>query len=765
LISIDTETTGLDLYHGAKPYLVTTCDENGVNTFWEWEIDPKTRESIVDYAELADLEEHIRKNAGKSGEGLVFQNGGFDIKALETVGVFRGKWPYWNFRDTLLGGHLVNSSQPHDLASMALIYCGLNIQPLEDGLEEAVKGAKSIIKDRKEYAEWKLAKVGDPSMPSLKENAWKLDAWLPRAVARAEGYTQGDCAIVNKVKEPFDVYIGRGSKWGNPFRIGKDGNRTEVIEKYRQWIETKSDLLNSLKELDGLVLGCHCKPQPCHGDVLVELLAKRSHPWYTVCSEYANGDSLATITLHKKQEEILKANGLWEIYLERLKLRRIVHHMRERGITLSAVRTEEMVERCSKEADRCHRVCVSLSDGTLDKLPVSGASNALKDTLFGKFGLSSNKKTPKGNPSVDKTVLEYWKEALPRISKAKLFVSTLLDYRKRSTALTYMAGYRKFWMPFDGDNNDGDAEYRVLHPDLNPTGTAHLRWSSSNPNEQNVSKKGGFNLRYCFGPATGRIWYSIDAENIELRIPAYESGEEEMVDLFDRPEKPPYYGSYHMLIFDTLHPKEFAKHGIKCKKIYKDTLYQWVKNGNFAIQYGAMESSGTADRAYHVPGAQRRIQSRFRNIARLNQAMIRQAERTGYVETIPDKSLDCTRGYPIYCARTNYGRIKPTVPLNYHVSGTACWWMMKAMIRCDEYLQELNSAGSQKYYMPIQVHDELVFDFPKPAEPIEPTETLDLNSLVRRLTMLMRKGGKDIGIPTPVAVTTHPETWSEEHET
>ena len=87
------------------------------------------------------------------------------------------------------------------------------------------------------------------------------------------------------------------------------------------------------------------------------------------------------------------------------------------------------------------------------------------------------------------------------------------------------------------------------------------------------------------------------------------------------------------------------------------------------------------------------------------------------------------------------------------------------MIRCDEYLQELNSAGSQKYYMPIQVHDELVFDFPKPAEPIEPTETLDLNSLVRRLTMLMRKGGKDIGIPTPVAVTTHPETWSEEHET
>lgn len=39
------------------------------------------------------------------------------------------------------------------------------------------------------------------------------------------------CTVVNKYKEEYDIYIGRGSRWGNPFVIGKDGTREEVIEK------------------------------------------------------------------------------------------------------------------------------------------------------------------------------------------------------------------------------------------------------------------------------------------------------------------------------------------------------------------------------------------------------------------------------------------------------------------------------------------------------------------------------------------------------
>ena len=67
------------------------------------------------------------------------------------------------------------------------------------------------------------------------------------------------------------IYIGRPSKWGNPFRIGRDGTRDEVIAKYREWIAQQPKLLAALPELRGRSLVCWCKPNACHGDVLVEL--------------------------------------------------------------------------------------------------------------------------------------------------------------------------------------------------------------------------------------------------------------------------------------------------------------------------------------------------------------------------------------------------------------------------------------------------------------------------------------------------------------
>ena len=83
--------------------------------------------------------------------------------------------------------------------------------------------------------------------------------------------------VVNKYKESYDTYIGRGSKWGNPFVIGTDGNREQVISKYKQWITQGNGkyLLSDLHELQGKTLGCFCKPQACHGDVLVELLGRQ----------------------------------------------------------------------------------------------------------------------------------------------------------------------------------------------------------------------------------------------------------------------------------------------------------------------------------------------------------------------------------------------------------------------------------------------------------------------------------------------------------
>lgn len=76
--------------------------------------------------------------------------------------------------------------------------------------------------------------------------------------------------VVHCKREPYDVYIGRPSKWGNSFVIGIL-SREDVIAAYERWILKQPELLNSLDELRGKVLGCWCAPQACHGDVLVRL--------------------------------------------------------------------------------------------------------------------------------------------------------------------------------------------------------------------------------------------------------------------------------------------------------------------------------------------------------------------------------------------------------------------------------------------------------------------------------------------------------------
>jgi len=91
--------------------------------------------------------------------------------------------------------------------------------------------------------------------------------------ARATGtqvqqVAQSQTTVVHCKRDNYDVYIGRPSKWGNPFAIGKDGDRTVVLKKYEQWLISKPELLAALPELKGKVLGCWCAPASCHGHIL-----------------------------------------------------------------------------------------------------------------------------------------------------------------------------------------------------------------------------------------------------------------------------------------------------------------------------------------------------------------------------------------------------------------------------------------------------------------------------------------------------------------
>jgi Domain of unknown function (DUF4326) len=77
--------------------------------------------------------------------------------------------------------------------------------------------------------------------------------------------------VVHCKGERHHVYIGRPSKWGNPFVVGEHGTREQVIESYEHWLRANAQLMAVLPELRGKVLGCWCAPRTCHGDVLARL--------------------------------------------------------------------------------------------------------------------------------------------------------------------------------------------------------------------------------------------------------------------------------------------------------------------------------------------------------------------------------------------------------------------------------------------------------------------------------------------------------------
>lgn len=86
--------------------------------------------------------------------------------------------------------------------------------------------------------------------------------------------------IVHCKRGKYDVYIGRGKcpkthragPWGNPFHIGPDGTRAEVVAKHLQYVKNDKYLMSRIHELRGKVLGCWCEDdEACHGDNLVIL--------------------------------------------------------------------------------------------------------------------------------------------------------------------------------------------------------------------------------------------------------------------------------------------------------------------------------------------------------------------------------------------------------------------------------------------------------------------------------------------------------------
>jgi hypothetical protein len=166
-------------------------------------------------------------------------------------------------------------------------------------LQTDLRVAADYLDELQRYEAWRLFKC-DSMAELVEQRGLRLDEELVatiRSRLQPAATSSEAAAATDAVEEPAAgsrprvlnlrhhelgdaVYVGRanprrglaGSAFGNPYLVGRDGTREQVIELYRQWLLGQPALLDRLHELRGRRLACWCSPDPCHADVLAELV-------------------------------------------------------------------------------------------------------------------------------------------------------------------------------------------------------------------------------------------------------------------------------------------------------------------------------------------------------------------------------------------------------------------------------------------------------------------------------------------------------------
>jgi len=746
VISLDCETTGVDFAHGAMPFLVTTCDSEGMIRWFEWDVDPLTRTPDIPNSDIADITELI-----DAADLIYLQNSKFDARALATIGI---DLPWPKVRDTLIMGHLLASNHRHDLTWMCVEYLGVDIELHEKHVKEVTQACRAIAK--RGYPHWKLADEGVPETPSVKASSkrdedkpWKNDMWIERALLKQ--WQEDDTPLDHKLAsdkwagDACSRYANSDSEHTLPLglemeRLIRDRRLWAIYEHRlhlpRVYCEMECYGITAIGEYTEATIRDYEEYTAEAESTLVTIAAEHGHD-LQLADGAALNDNMRDFFYGAVTQSCPRCN-----YTKRVKY--------WNGERLEA----SMCPKCAKSTNRC-----------------AGMHHQLVTTRRDNLALPIITSEKTGNASLDKDAMLQYLTTLNN-GPALDFIRVLTNKRKHDTSLTYMRAYRRFWVPVSGAIG-----YYRIHPFINPCGTDHLRASSNSPNLQNVGKQeqrcdecdgegcslcGGIGLvmlsaRNCFGPAPDREWWSLDFESIEKRIPAYECMEPALVEIFEKPNEPPYWGSDHNLIASLLWPHLYEPIAHKKGKFKERYIneYKRAKNTNFAKQYGAGKKK--VDATAQVSGAFNLIDRGMPLLANLQRQYLSMAEKTGFVETLPDRRVDPTRGYPILASRMEDGRVLSTTPFNYHTSGTACWCKNTALIRCADKCAEWRSEGFDAH-VSLEIHDELIFDFPRGRTPEE--------NLPRALTlkMLMEQSGEDLipRIPTPVSLSYHTESWAKE---
>jgi len=393
--------------------------------------------------------------------------------------------------------------------------------------------------------------------------------------------------------------------------------------------------------------------------------------------DYACEEAEATFRLRTVFEPLLEAHGLTSLLREiELPLLHVLAEMEWVGVSIDLPWFASLKERFKRERERVEKEIYAEAGGEFN----INSNNQLRTILFDKLQLPVRKRTATG-PSTDASVLQELADAghtLPEL---------LMEYRELSKLeSTYLDTLPSLIHPGD----------QRLHTSFNQTVASTGRLSSSDPNLQNIPirRELGRDIRRGFIPRKGWLFLAADYSQIELRLLAHLSDDPAFVDAFNSG------GDIHRQTASIIF-------GVPVGDVTSEMRAR-AKTINFATIYG--QGAHALSRQLKISNAEARefiatYFERFRGVRRYLDSMVEHAREHGYVETIFHRR----RYIPELRDRNfNIRAFGERTAANSPIQGSAADLIKIAMIRIDDALRR----SAMQSRMLLQVHDELVFEFP-----------------------------------------------------
>lgn len=392
-------------------------------------------------------------------------------------------------------------------------------------------------------------------------------------------------------------------------------------------------------------------------------------------TRYSCEDSDVTLILSRKFLEILRQEGLWDLYRENvLGLLPVLCDMEFTGVSVDTAILEEMSEEFEK--DLC-----SIEAGIYEKTGGEfniNSTKQLSEVLFEKLRLPARKKTAKGAFSTDSEVLR----DLSTIHEVPRFI---LRHRLLSKLKsTYIDQLPRLINPATGR----------IHTSFNPAGTSTGRLSSSDPNLQNIPIKteDGKRIRKSFVAEDGRLILSADYSQIELRLLAHFSGDPTLLEAL-RDNKDVHVATA-CEIFNATEDQVTSE------------MRNLAKTINFGIIYG-ISAFGLSRQLGTTVSLSRsyinRYFDRYSEVKAYMRSSVEEARSRGYTETLVGRR----RPIPELVSGNRVERSRgEREAVNTPIQGSAADIINLAMIRIFARLEEEGFRSK----MILQVHDELLFE-------------------------------------------------------